>query len=170
MRKIRIIFLLCLTLPLLSGCDFFRKLAGRPTSEQIEQKRAMIEMELQAHQGRLDSLDAVQQQLSDSLALLDSIRLSDDALVEVRQIAEQSRNTLEYRYYVIVGAFGNRENAVRFAGEIGEKGYSAELISYVNGFTAVGICPSDRLAEVYASLREVRDGGICPDAWILDNQ
>ena len=36
-------------LPLLGGCDLFRKMAGRPTSDQIEQKRAMIEGELAAH-------------------------------------------------------------------------------------------------------------------------
>lgn len=170
MRKFRFILLLFLTLPLLGGCDLFRKLAGRPTSEQIEQKRVMIERELQAHQGRLDSLYAVQKELSDSLALLDSLRFSDDALIEVRQLAESSRTSLAYRYYVIVGAFGNRENAVRFASELEAKGYASELISYVNGFTAVGICPSDNLSEVYSSLRQVREGGVCPDAWILDNR
>ena len=92
MRNSRFILMICLLLPLLAGCDLFRKMAGRPTSAQIEQKREMIEAEIAAHQSRLDSLDAVQQQISDSLAVLDSMRFSDDALVEARQLADVSRN------------------------------------------------------------------------------
>ena len=92
MRNSRFILMICLLLPLLAGCDLFRKMAGRPTSAQIEQKREMIEAEIAAHQSRLDSLDAVQKQISDSLAVLDSMRFSDDALVEARQLADVSRN------------------------------------------------------------------------------
>ena len=97
MRNSRFILMICLLLPLLAGCDLFRKMAGRPTSAQIEQKREMIEAEIAAHQSRLDSLDAVQKQISDSLAVLDSMRFSDDALVEARQLADVSRNSLAFR-------------------------------------------------------------------------
>ena len=41
MRK-SIIFMLMVTLTVVTGCDFFRKLAGRPTSEDIENKRVAI--------------------------------------------------------------------------------------------------------------------------------
>lgn len=170
MRNSRFILMICLLLPLLAGCDLFRKMAGRPTSAQIEQKREMIEAEMAAHQSRLDSLDAVQKQISDSLAVLDSMRFSDDALVEARQLADVSRNSLAFRYYVIVGAFGNRGNAEKYAEEMNTKGMPAVLISYVNGFTAVGVCPTDNITEAYASLRRVRESASCPDAWILDNR
>lgn len=170
MRNSRLILMFCLLLPLVSSCDLFRRMAGRPTSAQIEQKRAMIEREAAAHRGRLDSLDLVHRRLSDSLAVLDSIRLSDDALIEVRQLTEESRSSLAWRYYVIVGTFGRRENAVRTAAEFEAAGSRAVLISYVNGFTAVGIRPSDSISEAYASLKAVRESGSCPDAWILDNR
>lgn len=170
MRNCRFILLLCLMLPLLGGCDLFRKMAGRPTSDQIEQKRAMIEGELAAHRSRLDSLDAVQKGISDSLAVLDSIRMSDDALIEVRQLAEETRLALGYRYYIVTGTFGKLPNAENHAAAMEEKGFRAVLIAYANGFTAVGICPSDDISEAYASLRKVREGGVCPDAWILDNR
>ena len=59
----------------LTGCDFFRKLAGRPTSEDIEQKRIEI-MRAQeaAHQARLDSIKLEHQKVVDSLVIVDSIR------------------------------------------------------------------------------------------------
>ena len=85
-------------------------------------------------------------------------------------VADVSRNSLAFRYYVIVGAFGNRGNAEKYAEEMNTKGMPAVLISYVNGFTAVGVCPTDNITEAYASLRRVRESGSCPDAWILDNR
>lgn len=170
MRKLRAIMILCTCVCVLGGCDLFRKMAGRPTSEEIEAKRARIEAERTAHEDRLGMLDSVHRQISDSLAILDSIKLSNSSLVAVRQLAEDSRNSLTHRYYVIVGTFGKRDNAGRQAARAEEAGYATTLIGYKNGFTAVGICPADRLAEAYASLRLVRDGGFCADAWILDNR
>ena len=42
MRKAIIIAAFAITVCLLGGCDFFRVLAGRPTSREIEAKRAFI--------------------------------------------------------------------------------------------------------------------------------
>lgn len=145
-------------------------MAGRPTSAQIEQKRELIESELTAHEQRLDSLDAVNRRISDSLAVLDSIRLSDDAKIESRQLAEESRSSLAFSYYIIVGTFSARVNAERCAESMNSSGFPAELITYANGFTAVGICPSDNISDVYSSLQRVREDIPCPDAWILDNR
>lgn len=170
MRNSRYIIMLCLVLPVLGGCDLFRKMAGRPTSEQIEQKRAVIESELSVHQERLDSLDTVQRRISDSLAVLDSMHFSEDAVVESRQLSEETRGSLSYNYYIVVGTFGSRDNAEKYADDMNSKGFPAVLIAYANGFTAVGICPSDNIQDVYASLRRVRESISCPDAWILDNR
>jgi hypothetical protein len=55
--KKSMILMLMVALPLLTGCDFFRKLAGRPTSEDIENKRvAIMRAEEAAHQARQDSI------------------------------------------------------------------------------------------------------------------
>ena len=74
MKKCLMISALAVSVCLLGGCDFFRQLAGRPTSQDIAAKRERIEREAEAHQRRLDSLKAVQKQISDSLATLDSLR------------------------------------------------------------------------------------------------
>ncbi|MBQ2006619.1 MAG: SPOR domain-containing protein [Bacteroidales bacterium] len=145
-------------------------MAGRPTSADIEQKRAMIEAQKNAHEERLDSMDAVQKQIADSLAVLDSLRLTNSAVLSSRQLTAESKSSLSARYYVIIGAFGKIENAKKLVAKAEANSYKAELIAYANGFTAVGVCASDNLADAYARLQEVRQSGFCPDAWILDNK
>ena len=170
MKQFHSIFLLVLLSLSLSSCDLFRKIAGRPTSADIEKKRSALEMEQKAHNDRLDSLKLLQTQISDSLAALDSIRLQGSSIVEARQLTDQEKSRLPYSYYVIVGAFGNPENAGRFAQQASEAGYPSTLIRYHNGFTAVGVCPTDRIVDAYESLKAVRQSGFCPDAWILNNR
>ena len=170
MKQFHSIFLLVLLSLSLSSCDLFRKIAGRPTSADIEKKRSALEMEQKAHNDRLDSLKLLQTQISDSLAALDSIRLQGSSIVEARQLTDQEKSRLPYSYSVIVGAFGNPENAGRFAQQASEAGYPSTLIRYRNGFTAVGVCPTDRIVDAYESLKTVRQSGFCPDAWILNNR
>jgi len=171
MKKCLVISALAVSVCLLGGCDFFRQLAGRPTSRDIEAKRVRIEREAEAHQRRLDSLKAVQKQISDSLATLDSLRNSKESIISTRQLATRGKYQLEYRYYVMVGAFSSQENAAKQVAIVEQAGYPATTIPFKNGFTAVGICPSNSLPEVFASLRKVRGERFCPaDAWILNNE
>ena len=162
---------LAVTVCLLGGCDFFRQLAGRPTSRDIAAKRERIEREAEAHQRRLDSLKAVQKQISDSLATLDSLRNAKESIISTKQLATRGRYHLDYRYYVMIGSFSSPANADRQAAKAEAAGYPATAIPFRNGFIAVGICPSNSLTEVYASLRKVRAERFCPaHAWILNNE
>jgi len=170
MRKVIIIVTFAMSLCLLGGCDFFRQMAGRPTSRDIAAKRERIEREAEAHQRRLDSLKAVQKQISDSLATLDSLRNAKEALISTRHLSSVGQD-LPYRYYVMIGAFGSPENADRQAARAEEAGYPATLIPFRNGFTAVGVSPSNSLTAVFASLKKIQGEPFCPqDAWILNNE
>ena len=156
---------------LLGGCDFFRQLAGRPTSRDIEAKRIQIEREAEEHQRQLDSLQIVQKQVSDSLATLDSLRNDNETLISTKQLGTTGKYNLPYRYYVMIGSFGYPENAQRQAAKAEKAGYPATMIPFKNGFTSVAICPSNSLSEVYASLKKLRSEAFCPlDAWILNNE
>jgi hypothetical protein len=162
---------LAVTVCLLGGCDFFRQLAGRPTSRQIRDKKERIERALQLHQQRLDSLKLVQKQISDSLATLDSLKNAKESMISTRQLATKREHELPYRYYVMIGSFSSPANAERQAGKAEQAGYPATLIPFRSGFVSVGICPSNSLTEVYASLRKLRSERFCPkDAWILNNE
>ena len=137
-----------------TGCDFFRRLAGRPDSEWIEAKAESIRQEEEALRIRQDSLAKAQKALADSLAAADSVRLANH----------------RYRFCIILGSFSSKENAERYIEEIAEKGYKGELLTFRNS-TAVGVCPTDDEAQAKKSLEDIQRQDFCPKgAWILERK
>lgn len=137
-----------------TGCDFFRRLAGRPDSEWIEAKAEAIRQEEEALRIRQDSLERARKAEADSLAAADSVRLANH----------------RYRFCVILGSFSSKENAERYVDEIAAKGYKCELLTFRNS-TAVGVCPTDDEAQAKKSLSELQRQDFCPNgAWILERK
>lgn len=137
-----------------TGCDFFRRLAGRPDSEWIEAKAEAIRQEEEALRIRQDSLERARKAEADSLAAADSVRLANH----------------RYRFCVILGSFSSKENAERYVEEIAAKGYKCELLTFRNS-TAVGVCPTDDEAQAKKSLEELQRQDFCPKgAWILERK
>lgn len=137
-----------------TGCDFFRRLAGRPDSEWIEAKAEAIRQEEEALRIRQDSLERAQKAEADSLAAADSVRLANH----------------RYRFCVILGSFSSKENAERYVEEIAAKGYKCELLTFRNS-TAVGVCPTDDEEQAKKSLSELQRQDFCPNgAWILERK
>lgn len=137
-----------------TGCDFFRRLAGRPDSEWIEAKAEAIRQEEEALRIRLDSLEKARKAEADSLAAADSVRLANH----------------RYRFCVILGSFSSKENAERYVEEIAAKGYKGELLTFRNS-TAVGVCPTDDEEQAKKSLSELQRQDFCPNgAWILERK
>ena len=137
-----------------TGCGFFRRLAGRPDSEWIEAKAEAIRQEEEALRIRQDSLERARKAEADSLAAADSVRLANH----------------RYRFCVILGSFSSKENAERYVEEIAAKGYKCELLTFRNS-TAVGVCPTDDEAQAKKSLSELQRQDFCPNgAWILERK
>ncbi len=178
--KKTLIFLVLAALVFCTGCDAFRKLAGRPVSEDIEAKRTEIERIKEAEHARImDSLARVERAVADSLAIVDSIEREKEKSVLAQlsgsysalkpaALGGLSETQLESRYYIIVGAFSNKSNAEKMLGQVEEAGYPAAIISFKNGYNAVGVCPAEKLDEVLESFEKLRSEKFCPDdAWIL---
>lgn len=154
----------------LQGCDAFRRLAGRPTSDEIAAKREMIQREEAAHQARMDSLSRIEKAKADSLALLDKMKDAGEMFLSVTSLRRANTLKLDKRYYIIVGAFSSSDNASWLASKITNAGYEVEKIPYGNGFTAVGVAGTDALAHLWDNLQKVRTESFCPkDVWILVN-
>ena len=163
--------LVMLGMSLLQGCDAFRRLAGRPTSDEIAAKRERIQREEAAHQARMDSLSRIEKAKADSLALLDRIKESGEMFLSVSSLRRAETVKLSKRYYIIVGAFSNADNASWLASKIKDAGYDVEKIPYGNGFTAVGVAGTDALAHLWDNLQKVKTESFCPkDVWILVNE
>ena len=141
------VILLYVTL-VVTGCDFFRVLAGRPTSKEIEAKRAEI---LRSAQDDKDSVKVVKPEVTEP--------------VPVRPTGEKKR------FYVIMGAFSSRENAEKYAERIKSFGYEPEFFGFTEGRTAVGIGGTDDPEEAKAFMKELKGQDFCPEGvWILDRK
>lgn len=160
MRKILPVITVLLTVAVLAtGCDFFRKLAGRPTSSDIEAIREAIrQREAAAAQAVQDTVKAVQ----------DTVPAAVPGPAPAPSPAPQAGQA-SARYYVIVASFSKEENAMKCAERMAARGYPGELLKFKGGFTAVGICGTDDAEEARNSLKEIKRQDFCPEGvWILD--
>ena len=74
-------------------------------------------------------------------------------------------------YQIILGAFSKPANADRFASQLNDSGYKANVIPFGNGFTGVGICGTSDIVVLAAALREIKNEDFCPEGvWILENR
>lgn len=149
MRTFKILSILLACSMLLSGCDFFRSMLGKPTSEEINQIR--MEKEAAAAAWR------------DSLA---RVKAAGDSLAQ----AVQTTNTpLDAKYYVMMGCFKIHDNAVNFKSFLERKGYTVYVFDFKNGYEAIAIYGSDDYADAYRVMDKTMETGFCPyDIWIYD--
>lgn len=185
MRKAITIAALAVAVCLLGGCDFFRVLAGRPTSREIEAKRKTIlaldtlvqqpaanpvqdVLETEPVVTEPETPDVTQPEAT-SVTTTNTIANKGNATVYSRKAETFSGSRPEYRYYVMIGSFGSRDNAVRLASKAETAGYRTALLPFRSGLTAVGVNPSNDLDDVLASFEKLRSEAFCPkDAWILN--
>lgn len=164
------LLLVLLMMTVITGCDFLRAVAGRPLSRDIEKKRIeIIKAEEHALQAHLDSIKmANEKAVADSLAAIDSLTSYGVMMSGPDRLGGLAGTELMNRYYIIVGAFRESSNARKLFDAAYDKGFHPVLISCRSGMVAVALCPSDRIAQLEASYRKLRQDSICPkEAWIL---
>ena len=164
---------------LLTGCDFFRTLAGRPTSKDIDAKqltallaeKAELEAAHKSLEAKYEMISNELQAFKDSLNALDSISQYGGTVLNPTTLGGLFSTKLEARYYVIVGAFKYRSNAEALLKTAQKSGYKPALISFRNGRMAVGLCPSNNIKEAFEGLKRVKQESFCPsDVWVLRNE
>ena len=166
------ILLLLGTLAASSGCDMFRRMAGRPTAEELEQLRIeQLIREEAVRRQRIDSLARIQTAKEDSIAVMDSLSQIKGTILNPSGMGGLFTTRLDSRYYIVVGSFKSRHNAEALFEEVSDSGYVPILVSFRNGFNAIAISPSDDLHAVFHALKKVREVPFCPDdVWILVNE
>ena len=163
---------MAMSLFVVTGCDFFRTLAGRPTSEEIAKKKVeLLRAEQAVLQAKIDSMRLEQKMVQDSVDAVCEIRQCGGNILNSARLGGLYSTELGARYHVIIGAFKQRVNAETLLGKAVEAGYAPELINFNNGNIAVGLCPSDNIIEVKDALLKVKAEAFCPaDVWILLNE
>ncbi len=162
-----VLLALLLSVFVLGGCDMFRKLAGRPTSGEIERRK----VEISRRQAEIEAMKVEQKQAADSLALLDSLRSMCSKVKHLEDMGDIYTTDLDARYYIIVGSFRKGSNAEAMIKATTAAGYLPVLISFSNGLSAVGVSPTCRLEDALLSLKAVKKEDFCPsDVWVLVNR
>ncbi len=181
MKKYQLLLFLVPVLILVSGCDFFRSVAGRPTSAVLDKKReeVLARQQFLREQAVRDSLEKIAaKRRADSLAaldaldarLLDSLSRKKGSFLRPARLGGLGKTVLEKKYYVVVGSFKSEENAQKKVSKCEQNGFPAVVIPFRNGMNAVGVCPSDRISESLRAMDELKQKGICPkEGWILVN-
>lgn len=185
MKTKHIIFLL-LILSTVSGCDFFRKVAGRPTSSDIQEKKILVERDkaekaaAAQEQARLDSLAEIERQAAlaeeaarkDSLAALDFLSQEKCLILPPSTLKGLASGELSHRYHIMMGSFKDEANADKLMMQIRNKSELEPVKMYFrNKRVAVGVCPCNKVTELVEVLDEVKTYPFCPkDAWILVNE
>lgn len=174
-HRIIVFSLLMLSICLVSACDMFRSLAGRPTSEDIDMMRMELEYRETEAIARQDSIEKAQARIKDSLAVeaaKDSLSKLGGLLRNPSRLGGFSSSYVpEHKYYIVMGSFKDRSNAERFAARINDAGFKAELLPFRNGMTSVGACPSDNPGEFLDLFGRIKADPVCPkDYWILVNE
>ena len=172
MKKFAIIPLVICVMLAATGCDFMRKLGGRPTSEDIEKARVekLLAQEA-ALQASLDSLKAEKQSVQDSLDALELFVQQGGTVLNPSKLGGLYTTKLQYKYYVIIGAFRTRSNAEALFTRAQQAGYTPVLISFRNGLLAVGLSPVDECRNAVEMIKSIKQEPFCPaDVWILVNE
>ena len=165
MRKLTThIVLLLLVAHATTGCDFFRRLAGRPTSEIIEALReaALAEREVPVR----DTAAAVE---ADTLVAAEPQVEPESTVKTESPVKSEPKAESKKRFYLVVASFSNPDNARKSLERMEERGYPGELISAKGGYTVVGICGTDDELEAKESLKQLQRQDFCPKGvWIID--
>ena len=134
---------------MMTSCDFFRKIAGKPTSKDIERMR----IEAQAKKQR--QLDSINKAKADSLA-----RIAAE---------EAAKKALNDRFYVILGSFKVPGNAERMYAFLEKNNYTPRNIRFKNGFDLVSAASTNNLQEALRIMEDLLSYEYCPDdVWVYD--
>jgi len=174
-----------------TGCDFFRKLAGRPTSDQIAAMAEAIRLEESARIA--DSLrKALAEPQEDSAAIAPapstpaaqaaSTPTASSPVTATTTPAAAAPATAPSapataapapagdlkRFYVVMASFGNSANANKYASILEAKGYPATILKR-GSYQVVAVCGTDDEAAIKQSFDEIRRQDFCPQGvWIID--
>lgn len=154
---------------IVSGCDFMRKVAGRPTSADLEAMVAAREQEearaARALQERQQRERELQYQADSLLAVqtMEGIVMNRLSELNVRVVTE-----LPAKYNVVLGAFSDASNADNLISRLKEAGYEASAMRYRSGKTAVLACCTDSFVELGKSFASLQKENYCPkDVWVI---
>lgn len=154
MKAFRLVSTLLVAMMLVTGCDFFRSLVGKPTSKDLERMKQEA-VEQARKQRELDSVNRVK-----ALELEKA-----KAAAEQKSLLDESAG----RYHVILGSFKVEGNAGKMYALLEKNGYTPRVIKFNNGFEVVSVAAYNNYHDALRDMNEIMEYEFCPeDVWIYD--
>lgn len=163
---------------LLSGCDFLRTLAGRPTSSDINRMRMEIAAAERAERLEQEELAALKEAAEvkeeevpvteDYVPIMDSLSRKGVPVYTGSRMRGVLSEGLDRRFYIVTGSFKDSANAERLSSKYAEKGYDSRVIRFGSGYDGVSAGAFNRLSEADEARKSGMEKGDFPkDTWIL---
>ena len=168
MKKHSLVCCAVLALALLSGCDFLRTVAGRPTSQELQARAEEIKVVEALAKARAEAAEAQRKHEADSLAAVEFIAKEGPLRIPSSSLKGLVLDGFDYGMLIVLGGFSQPENASAFASKVDAAGYKSVILRYNYGSSIVGVCPTDDPVELRDCWLKVKEEGFCPkDAWIM---
>lgn len=88
--------------------------------------------------------------------------------IEERLVEVDEEPPADYRYFVIIGSFRSKDNAMQYQSDIGEKGFSSVLLRNEEGFYRVSVMATDDIETARREIMRIRAGyPEHEDTWLL---
>jgi len=119
---------------------------------------------------RIESMEEITSQLSESTSVF-SYPIDDDLFVPVslnkgsKNTSEIESNTPKNGYHLIVGCFGDKENASSLVEELKNKGFNSFIVDYHKGLHRVSATHSLKKKKVLDTREKVKSMGF--SSWVL---
>ena len=94
----------------------------------------------------------------------------EEAIVELEEklVEVEEEPPAEFRYFVIIGSFRIKDNAIQYQETIGEKGFSPVLLRNEAGLYRVSVKATDDISEARNEIRRIRgEYAEHGDTWLL---
>ncbi|MGN1226946.1 MAG: hypothetical protein ACI4TL_06900 [Candidatus Cryptobacteroides sp.] len=160
MKSVFSYFLIGLTLCTVSSCDFFRSLAGRPTSEDLSEQNTVQTTEIveEADPLPLENSGYQMKKRQGRLNVVFAYTHTNSTL----------KAEPEYKYYIVVGTYRQKPTRNKMISDARNAGYETYLLEYDNGLTSVALLPCDDLGQAIDAFAQVKQEKFCPkDACVL---
>lgn len=174
MEKVHYLFALLLVLCLVSSCDFFRRMAGRPDSAWIQEKKERIELSQRLRdsldRARRDSVLRAEKAAADFLKAVDS--LSKAGKIRKASVVRSIPSSwLNARWGLVVGAFSSDSNAKKLAAKYEAAGYATRIFQTRRGLNILIVAPCNNIAEAVKALEETKQLPFASkEAWLIVNE
>lgn len=168
--------LLIFSILCVSGCDFLRRVAGRPTSAELQDKAAKLEAiaakeaEKKAQidtaalrEAEMKAAAALEEEINAALHELSRKGVTISSAFGYGKPLEPIRN----KYNIVAGVFRNAESAENLVQKAKAAGFGAYLTAFSGGVNAFFLDGGDNPKDFADKISRAIEEGLCPsDTWI----